>query len=229
MKDKIEFIAFDADDTLWESELYIQEFERKFCNLLNEYLPTSSVSQKFLETEMKNLHMYGYGLKSIMLSMVETICKVTDGTGSIRLVEEIIKWGQELLQKPVTLLEGVQETILALRGKYKLVLATKGDLFDQKRKIADSGLQEYFHHIEIMSDKRNADYQKMIKALNCSPEKLLMIGNSVKSDILPILELGGYAAHIPYHVTWAYEQHEGEIKHPNFIQLNSIKGILDKL
>lgn len=104
MKDKIEFIAFDADDTLWESELYIQEFEHKFCNLLRQYLPASSISQSFLETETKNLHMYGYGLKSIMLSMTETICKVTDGNGSIHLIEEVIGWGQELLQKPVILL-----------------------------------------------------------------------------------------------------------------------------
>lgn len=135
MKDKIEFIAFDADDTLWESELYIQEFEHKFCNLLRQYLPASSISQRFFETEMKNLHMYGYGLKSIMLSMTETICKVTDGNGNMHLIEEVIGWGQELLQKPVTLLEGVKETISSLHGKYKLVLATKGDLFDQKRKI----------------------------------------------------------------------------------------------
>ena len=229
MKDKIEFIAFDADDTLWESDLYIQEFEHKFCNLLRHYLPASSISQRFFETEMKNLHMYGYGLKSIMLSMTETICKVTDGNGSIRLIEEVIGWGQELLQKPVTLLEGVKETISSLHGKYKLVLATKGDLFDQKRKIEASGLREYFHHIEIMSDKKIDDYQRLIDTLGCPPEKLLMIGNSVKSDILPVLELGGYAAHIPYHVTWAYEQHEGEIRHPNFIRLDSIKGILDKL
>ena len=211
MKDKIEFIAFDADDTLWESELYIQEFEHKFCNLLRQYLPASSISQRFFETEMKNLHMYGYGLKSIMLSMTETICKVTDGNGNMHLIEEVIGWGQELLQK------------------HKLVLATKGDLFDQKRKIEASGLREYFHHIEIMSDKKIDDYQRLIDTLGCPPEKLLMIGNSVKSDILPVLELGGYAAHVPYHVTWAYEQHEGEIRHPNFIRLDSIKGILDKL
>lgn len=229
MKDKIEFIAFDADDTLWESELYIQEFEHRFCKLLGEYLSAPSVSQTFFETEMKNLHMYGYGLKSIMLSMAETICKVTDGNGSIHLIEEVIGWGQELLQKPVTLLEGVKETISSLHGKYKLVLATKGDLFDQKRKIAASGLQEYFHHIEIMSDKKNDDYRKLIGTLGCLPEKLLMIGNSVKSDILPVLELGGYAAYVPYHVTWAYEQHEGEIRHRNFIQLDNIKEILDKL
>lgn len=169
MKDKIEFIAFDADDTLWESELYIQEFEHKFCNLLRQYLPASSISQRFFETEMKNLHMYGYGLKSIMLSMTETICKVTDGNGSIRLIEEVIGWGQELLQKPVTLLEGVKETISSLHGKYKLVLATKGTCSTRK-KNRSFGLREYFHHIEIMSDKKIDDYQRLIDTLGCPPE-----------------------------------------------------------
>ena len=144
--------------------------------------------------------MYGYGLKSIMLSMTETICKVTDGNGSIHLIEEVIGWGQELLQKPVILLGGVEETISSLHGKYKLVLATKGDLFDQKRKIGASGLQEYFHHIEIMSDKKIDDYRRLIETLGCLPEKLLMIGNSVKSDILPVF--GTWGGMLPmYHTT----------------------------
>ena len=229
MKKTIEYIAFDADDTLWENELYFQEFEKEFCNLLSPYQMSSSISEDLFKVEMKNLHMYGYGLKSMMLSMIETICKVTEGEGNIGLVNKIIELGQELLQRPVTLLNGGKEVLSAFQGKYKLVLATKGDLFDQKRKIEASGLREYFHHIEIMSDKKIDDYQRLIDTLGCPPEKLLMIGNSVKSDILPVLELGGYAAHVPYHVTWAYEQHEGEIRHPNFIRLDSIKGILDKL
>lgn len=229
MRDKIEFVAFDADDTLWENELYFQEFEQEFCNLLSQYLPAASVSQELFKTEMKNLHIYGYGLKSIMLSMVETMCRVSNGGGNIHCVEEIIRYGQELLQKPVVLLEDVHEVVSQLRGRYKLVLATKGDLFDQKRKVIDSGLQEYFCHIEIMSDKKNADYQKLLGHLQCRPESFLMIGNSVKSDIIPVLELGGYAAHVPHHVTWAHEQHEGEINHPNCIQLNSMKEILGYL
>ena len=148
MKNKIEFIAFDADDTLWENELYFQELEHKFCHLLRKYSPAPSVSEELFKTEIKNLHIYGYGLKGMLLCMIETICKVTNGEGDLNLVKEILRSGQELLQRPITLLEGVQEVISALHENYKLVLATKGDLFDQKRKISASGLQEYFCHIE---------------------------------------------------------------------------------
>lgn len=229
MKNKIEFIAFDADDTLWENELYFQEFEQEFCHLLAQYLPASSLSEELFKTEMKNLHMYGYGLKSMMLSMIETACKAMGEEGDLRIVQKIIESGQELLQKPVALLEGVPEVVQQLRGKYKLVLATKGDLFDQQRKVAGSGLQKYFHHIEIMSDKKNADYEKLLERLGCPPHRFLMIGNSVKSDIMPVLELGGYAAHVPHHVTWAHEHYEGEINHPHFIALKSVKEVLDYL
>ena len=153
MKNKIEFIAFDADDTLWENELYFQELEHKFCHLLRKYSPAPSVSEELFKTEIKNLHIYGYGLKGMLLCMIETICKVTNGEGDLNLVKEILRSGQELLQRPITLLDGVQEVISALHENYKLVLATKGDLFDQKRKISASGLQEYFCHIEIMMDE----------------------------------------------------------------------------
>lgn len=145
------------------------------------------------------------------------------------LTEEIIRLGQELLQKPVTLLDGVEDVLLQLQGKYKLVLATKGDLFDQKRKVMDSGLVRYFYHIEIMSDKKEADYQKLLNTVGCAPQNFLMLGNSIKSDILPILNLGGYAAHIPYHITWQYENHEGNVTHPNLLQLKNIKDIIGYL
>lgn len=229
MKDKIEVVAFDADDTLWENELYFQEFEHKFCNLLKTYQPSEAVSQELFETEMKNLHMYGYGLKSMMLSMIETVCRITDGQENIHCVEEIIKQGQELLQRPVTLLDGVEDVLLQLQGRYKLILATKGDLFDQRRKVMGSGLMKYFCHVEIMSDKKKSDYQKLLDTMKCRPQKFLMLGNSIKSDILPVLELGGYAAYIPHHITWQHEAHEGDITNPNFIQLKNIKDIAEYL
>lgn len=229
MKDKIEVVAFDADDTLWENEVYFQEFEHQFCDLLKAYQPQSAVSQELFKTEMKNLHMYGYGLKSMMLSMIETACRITGGEGNMHCVKEIVRLGQELLQRPVTLLDGVEEVLLRLQGKYRLVLATKGDLFDQRRKVRESGLMHYFCHIEIMSDKKEADYQKLLDTMKCNPRNFLMLGNSVKSDILPVLELGGYAAHIPYHITWQYETHDGNITSPNFIQLKNIKDITEHL
>ncbi|MGC5746550.1 HAD family hydrolase [Chryseobacterium sp. NFX27] len=229
MNNHITTIAFDADDTLWINEPYFQEAEKEFCTLLEDYLPQHSVSQELFTTEMKNLHLYGYGVKGFMLCMIETVSRISEGTASMQLINRTIEIGQELLQKPIELLDGVTETLDRLKGKYRLVVATKGDLLDQERKLKNSGLQGYFHHIEIMSDKKEADYQKLLKHLDCQPEQFLMLGNSIKSDILPVLEIGGFAAHIPYHVTWSHEQHEHHLEHENFMELKSIDEVLKYL
>lgn len=229
MKNSIKTIAFDADDTLWVNEPYFQEAEKQFCALLENYLPQHSVSQELFKTEMKNLHLYGYGVKGFVLCMIETASRISNRTVSLELIDKIIAIGQELLQKPVELLQGVSETLEQLNGKYRLIVATKGDLLDQERKVRNSGLEGYFHHIEIMSDKKVSDYQKLLKHLDCKPENFLMLGNSIKSDILPVLDLGGYGRHIPYHITWTHEQHEHHLKHNNFVELKRIDGILNYL
>lgn len=229
MKNSIKTIAFDADDTLWVNEPYFQEAEKQFCTLLENYLPQHVVSQELFKTEMKNLHLYGYGVKGFVLCMVETASRISNRTVSLQLIDKIIAIGQELLLKPIELLSGVSETLDKLKGNYRLIVATKGDLLDQERKLSNSGLEGYFHHIEIMSDKKISDYQKLLKHLDCKPEDFLMLGNSIKSDILPVLELGGYAAHIPYHVTWTHEQHEHHLRHSNFVELKSIDSILKYL
>lgn len=222
-------IAFDADDTLWVNETYFQEAETAFCELFKDELPNKMVSEKLFATEMKNLHLYGYGVKGFMLCMIETAGSFSTGIAHGSVIENIIEIGHNLLQKPVELLDGVAETLDQLKGKYRLVVATKGDLLDQERKLAKSGLQDYFHHIEIMSDKRITDYQKLIRHLDCNPENFLMVGNSIKSDILPVLETGGYAAHIPYHLTWAHEQHEQKPESERFVELKNIREMLDYL
>lgn len=229
MKNKITTIAFDADDTLWVNEPYFQEAEKQFCALLENYLPQHTISQELFKTEMKNLHLYGYGIKGFLLCMIETANSVSNRTVSLNVIDKIIEIGHDLLQKPIELLQGVQETLEALNGDYKLVVATKGDLLDQERKLKNSGLEHYFHHIEIMSEKKESDYQKLFKHLDCQSENFLMLGNSIKSDIISILELGGNAAHIPYHVTWTHEQQEVNLKHNNFIQLKSINEFLNYL
>lgn len=226
MNNHITTIAFDADDTLWVNEPYFQEAEKEFCILLEDYLPQHSVSQELFKTEMQNLHLYGYGVKGFMLCMIETISRVSDGKAPLELVNKTIALGKDLLQKPIELLAGVTETLESLKGKYRLVVATKGDLLDQERKLKNSGLQDYFHHIEIMSDKKSSDYQKLLKHLDCEPSNFLMLGNAIKSDILPVLEIGGFAAHIPYHVTWTHEQHDHHLKHDHFIELKSIDEII---
>lgn len=229
MNTGITTIAFDADDTLWVNEPYFQETEQEFCMLLEDYLPQHTVSQELFKTEMQNLHLYGYGVKGFILCMIETIGRVSGGTAPLQLVDKAIALGRELLQKPIELLPGVKETLECLKGRYRLVMATKGDLLDQERKLKKSGLEPFFHHIEIMSDKNSSDYEKLLKHLDCRPENFLMLGNSIKSDILPVLELGGFAAHIPYHVTWTHEQHPQRPEHPCFMELRTIADVPEHL
>ncbi len=225
----IKVIAFDADDTLWVNEPYFREAEEKFCLLLEDYLPIHSVNAELFKTEISNLPLYGYGVKGFMLSMIETILTVTEGTANIKLIDKAIEYGKELLDKEIELLEGVELVLESLKGDYRLVVATKGDLLDQERKLQKSGLGKYFHHIEIMSDKQEKDYLKLLKHLDCQPENFMMIGNSLKSDVLPVLQLGGHAVHVPYHTTWAHEVIEHNVEHDNFTSVESIERILPLL
>lgn len=225
----ISVIAFDADDTLWINEPYFQEVEQKFCALLEDYMPAHAISKELYAIEMKNLPLYGYGIKAFMLSMIETVLHVTNHTANPEILHKAIQYGQEMLNKPIELLDGVEDTLRALKGKYRLVVATKGDLLDQERKLKKSQLEHYFHHIEIMSDKQESDYLKLIRHLDCRPDEFLMIGNSLKSDVLPVLSIGGYAAHVPYHTTWAHERIEHAVEHPRFYEMSNIADITSYL
>jgi putative hydrolase of the HAD superfamily len=223
---EIKVIAFDADDTLWVNEPYFRETEDRFCELLEDYLPHHSVARELLQMEIRNINLYGYGVKGFMLSMIEAAMELSDKTIKVDVIEKIIALGKELLEKPIVLLDEVEDVLQSLQGKYKLVVATKGDLLDQERKLRKSGLEHYFHHIEIMSEKKEADYQKLLKHLDIQPAEFMMLGNSLKSDVLPVLELGGHAVHIPYHTTWAHETIDKDINHANFRQVESIKDVL---
>jgi len=225
----IKVIAFDADDTLWHNEAYFQEAEKKFCALLENYLPQHTVARELLQTEIKNISLYGYGIKAFMLSMIETAIRITDKSIPNEAIEKIIEYGQEILTKPVDLMDGVEDVLHQLKGKYRLVMATKGDLLDQERKLKKSGLDHYFHHIEIMSEKKEDDFRKLIKHLDIPSGQFAMIGNSLKSDIIPVLNLGGYGFHIPYHVTWAHERVETQIENEKFKELGSIQELVDYL
>ncbi len=223
---KYKVIAFDADDTLWHNEAFFRETENKFYELFETYLPQHTVARELLQTEIKNLTLYGYGIKGFILSMIETAIRISDKTIPVSAVETIIGYGQELLEKPVELINGAEDVLRQLKGKYRLVLATKGDLLDQERKLRKSGLEPYFHHIEIMSDKKEPDFRKLIRHLDIRPEEFVMIGNSLKSDILPVLSLGGHAIHIPYHITWEHEKLETIIEHKNFTQVENIREVI---
>lgn len=226
---KLKVIAFDADDTLFVNEPYFQETEEKFCALMSDYLSHQGLSQELFKTEIANLELYGYGIKGYILSMIEAAMRISNKTISIEVVEKITEYGKELLQKPIELLDGVEETLQALSGKYKLVVATKGDLLDQRRKLHNSGLGHYFHHIEVMSDKKEKDYEDLLKRLEIKAEEFFMIGNSLKSDVLPVLNIGGYAVHIPFHTTWEHEKINHKVEHPNFKALEKITEVLPLL
>ena len=225
----IKVIAFDADDTLWVNEPFFQETERKFCGLLEDYLPHHSISAELYQTQVQNISLYGYGVKSFILSMVETALRISENTLGVPVIEKIIELGKEMLEKPIELLEDVEHVLQSLSGQYRLVVATKGDLLDQERKLRKSGLEHYFHHIEIMSEKKEADYQKLIKHLDIEADEFLMIGNSLKSDVLPVLAIGGHGFHIPFHTTWAYEHVEHRIEHDRFKDFKNISEILPHL
>lgn len=222
-------IGFDADDTLWVNELYFRETEKKFCALLDEYLSGHAIEKELFATEMQNLPLYGYGIKGFILSMIETSLRICGSSANPAMIEKIIGYGKDLLGKPIELLDDVEKVLKSLSSDFRLVVATKGDLLDQERKLRNSGIDHYFHHVEIMSDKKESDYGKLIKHLDIRPEQFLMVGNSLKSDILPVLALGGYGLHVPYHITWTHEHVDLKIEDPHFLQVSKISGILDFL
>ena len=219
-------IAFDADDTLWHNEPYFDEAQAKFCELFQDFASRQEILGLILNHQIKNLPLYGFGIKAFTLSMIDSALELTKHQIAGKNIQKIIDIGRNLLQKPVELLPNVEEVLQQLKGKYKLIVATKGDLKDQHRKLHESGIGHYFHHIEVLSDKAELDYEKMLQRLDINPADFTMIGNSLKSDILPILNIGGHAIHIPYHTTWEYEKIDFEIKHDNFKSLENIIDVL---
>lgn len=225
----IKVIAFDADDTLWVNEPYFRTAEKAFCELLKEYVPEEECNELLYKFEIQNLPLYGYGIKPFVLSLIEAAITISKKKIPLEVVSEIIAIGKEMLQMPVELIDGIEATLAHLSKKYLLVMATKGDLLDQERKLIKSGLEKYFHHIEVMSDKQPKNYQKLITHLDIPPSQFLMVGNSLKSDVLPVLEIGSYAIHIPFHTTWEHEKVEEEVMHCNFKELKLASKLIDLL
>lgn len=229
MKNTIKVIGFDADDTLWVNEPFYQDVEKHFCQILTPYKTEEETSRELFRTEMQNLEIYGFGAKGFILSMVETALRLTEGKITSEELTQIIVIGKTLLTMPIHLLDGVENVLQILQKKYKLILASKGDLLDQERKLQKSGLIGYFHHIEIMSDKHENNYIKLLSHLDIQPHEFLMIGNSVKSDILPVINIGAKAIHIPCEVTWQHEKHHESIDQDTFVTVLEISEILNLL
>lgn len=201
----IALIALDADDTLWHNETLFTVTQDSFRALLGPYTQGNWTGEELYATELRNLRHYGYGIKGFVLSMIETAIEVTAGQVPGAVIQQIIELGKAMLAAPVELLDHVAEVVPALAARAPLLLLTKGDLFDQEAKLARSGLAEHFHHVEIVSDKTPLTYRRLLARYAVAPEEFLMVGNSLRSDILPVLAVGGRAVHIPYAETWAHE------------------------
>jgi putative hydrolase of the HAD superfamily len=222
--DAFDVIAFDADDTLWHNESNFQATEVQFAQLLAGYHEEKWVRDRLFATEMRNLHHFGYGVKGYILSMIETAIELTEGRISGGEIRTIIDWCHGMLSAPVELLDGVRETIEALSPDYKLMLLTKGDLFDQESKLARSGIGDHFSAVEIVSDKNVRTYRTVIARAGIEPQRFLMIGNSLKSDVLPALDAGASAIHIPYFTTWAHE-HVEDLEGREVTRLENIRQV----
>ena len=229
MLKQIKVIGFDADDTLWVNEPFYQEVEKKFCQIMKPYLIEKETSAELFKTEMQNLEIYGYGAKGFLLAMIETALRATNGKISTLEINKIIEIGKTLLTMPIHILAGVEEVLQKLQGQYKLILVTKGDLLDQERKLLKSGLIDYFHHIEIMSDKHENNYKKLLDRLGIEPSEFLMVGNSIKSDILPVINIGAKAVHVPFEVTWQHENNHSTPDCDSFITVSEISELLNIL
>lgn len=230
MKQNIRVIAFDADDTLWSNEPFFQEVEKQFAVLLEKYGTHEHISAELFKTETGNMKCLGYGAKAFTISMVETALRVSNLSVSGDIINRIIELGKSLLEIPVKPITGVEETLKLLKEKetYSLIVATKGDQKDQINKLYRSGLAGYFDHIEVLSDKKENDYLQLLKRLQIIPENFVMIGNSFKSDIAPVLAIGGCAVHIPFEMMWAHENME-IFDHPRLKRVDRFEELVTLL
>jgi putative hydrolase of the HAD superfamily len=231
MTRKFETIAFDADDTLWHSENLYAATQSEYRQLLGGYAAPDQVDRVLHETEMRNLPLYGYGIKGFALSMIEAALDISANKIQGHEVQRVLHLARHMLSAELQLLDHAAEVVAQLAKTYPLMLITKGDLFDQESKIERSGLKSHFHQIEIVSDKTPEAYATLLAKHNLEPAKFLMVGNSLRSDILPVVELGGYAVHIPYHITWAHEHVEntGTAGYETLEHLGQLPAAIERL
>jgi len=227
---KFEILAFDADDTLWHNERFYVEAQKRLAQLMSQYHKPEWVNERLLQTESRNIEHFGYGIKAFALSMIETAVELTEGRILGKDIQTLIDLAKEMLSGQVQLLDHVADTISRLAENYPLMVITKGDLLDQETKIDRSGLGKYFHHIEVVSHKTKNSYMQVLKRYAISPARFLMVGNSLRSDILPVLEAGGSAVYIPYETTWQHEVADlPSNDQPRFYQLEQVSQLPELL
>ena len=227
MAGRITTIGFDADDTLWQNEAFFQMTHARFAGFLEGHAEPEHLAERLEAAERRNLGHYGFGIKGFMLSMIETAIEVTGERVPARVIRQIIEAGQEMLAHPIQLLDGAAETVRALAADYTLVLITKGDLLDQERKLAQSGLGDLFDAVEIVSDKSRATYASAFARHGTGAEAAMMVGNSLKSDVIPALEAGAWGVHVPHDLTWSYESATAPVDHPRFAEIAGLALLPD--
>ena len=219
----ITLVGFDADDTLWKSEDYYRDAQAQFERIVGGYVDLADAGERLYAVEKRNLALFGYGVKGMVLSMIEAAVAITDARISAADLHRIVELGKSLLRHPVELLPGVREAVEDVASRHPVVLITKGDLFHQEAKVRESGLAGLFRRIEIVSEKDAQTYARLFAEFGIVPAQFAMVGNSLRSDIAPVLELGGWGVHVPYHVTWAHEA-EGEVR-SGFDRMRSIESL----
>jgi putative hydrolase of the HAD superfamily len=226
---RITTIALDADDTLWENEQFFRLTEERFATLLRDHTDSPDLNERLISATMRNLAFYGFGAKGFTLSMIETALELTEHRVPGPVIAEILAAGRELLTYPVETLPYVDEALQALEKQYRLILITKGDVIDQERKLAASGLADYFAAVEIVQDKTRSVYERIFAQHTEGAEHTVMVGNSMKSDILPALEAGAYAVYVPHSLTWTYEQAEAPDNHPRLARIEHLGQLIPVL
>ena len=227
MANRITAIGFDADDTLWQNEQFFQMTQGRFAELLADYAAPDHLAERLEAAERRNLGHYGFGIKGFVLSMIETAIEVTGERVPARVIRQIVEAGQEMLAHPIHLIDGAAAAVEALAPGYTLVLVTKGDLLDQERKLAQSGLGEMFDAVEIVSDKTPATYSAAFARHGTGAEAALMVGNSLKSDVIPALAAGAWGVHVPHDLTWSFERAEPPVAHPRFVEIDGLAALPD--
>jgi len=224
---RLSAIGFDADDTLWQNEQFYRLTEKRFTALLADYAEPGHLSDRLLEAERRNIKAYGFGIKGFTLSMIETAIEVTEGRVPASVIRELVDAGRDLLSHPIEPLPHARAALEALSGDYRLILITKGDLFDQERKLAQSGLGELFTAVEIVSDKSADVYDRVFARHGDGPERSMMVGNSLKSDIVPALKAGCWGVYVPHSLTWALEQDEAPTANRRYRHIAHLGELLD--
>ncbi|WP_434617644.1 HAD family hydrolase [Tabrizicola sp. M-4] len=224
---RITTIGFDADDTLWQNESFFRLTQDRFTALLADHAEPDHLHDRLLAAERRNLGHYGFGVKGFTLSMIETAIEVTEGRVPASVIAEIMAAGREMLEHPIELLPHAQQAVEALADSHRVLLITKGDLLDQERKLAQSGLGDLFHGVEIVSHKTAAAYGRIFTRHGDGPDRALMVGNSLKSDVIPVIEAGGFGVHVPHGLTWALEHADPPEGHPRFAALPDLGHLPD--